>query len=465
MIIFQDKLKLIPKIFTKMTENPDYIIVGAGYAGLTAARELLKAGKSVQVLEARERVGGRVHTQQFEGFYLDMGGAWVGPTQDKIYGLIREFGLQTFPTYDEGKSTLLMNGKTKNYKGLIPPLPLPSLLSLDGAIKKITKLSKTVNLQEPWNTPDATRWDSMTLQTWMEKQMSFQTARKLFKIASEAIWAAHPSEISMLHAMFYTKSCTDFDTLMNVKNGAQEERILGGAMSVALKMAESFPADTIRFNAVVKTIIHNSEGVEIIGKDFNYKAKKVIVAIPPTLAGRIDYLPILPANRDQLLQRIPMGTVWKCYAVYDRPFWRDKRQNGLAASDEGYVSVTFDNSPKDGSKGIMMGFVLANQAKDFSLLTENERKNAVLNQFEGFFGKEALSPQLYIDKSWAEEEFTRGCYAGVMPTGAWTSLGRHLREPIGNIHWAGTETAEVWNGYIDGAVRSGERVALEVLAP
>jgi monoamine oxidase len=463
LIIFHHKLKNNLQILLKMSTNFDFIVIGAGYAGLTATRQLLKAEKSVKLLEARERVGGRVHTQQFEGFYLDMGGTWVGPTQDKIYELIREFGISTFPTYDEGKSTLIMNGKSKNYKGLIPPLPIPSLLSLDGAIKKLTKLSKSVNLQEPWETPEAMKWDSMTLQTWMDKQMSFDTAKNLFKIAVETIWAAHPNEISMLHALFYTKSGTDLDTLMNIKGGAQEERILGGAMSVALKMAESFPENTIQFDAPVKAIIQDGDKVEVIGKDFNYSCKKVIVAIPPTLAGRIDYQPLLPANRDQLMQRIPMGTVWKCYAVYDRPFWRDKGLNGLAVSDEGYVSVTFDNSPKDGSKGIMMGFVLANQAKDFSLLSESERKKAILSQFEGFFGKEATSPNLYIDKSWAEEEFTRGCYAGVMPTGAWTSLGKHLREPIGNIHWAGTETSDVWNGYIDGAVRSGERVALEVL--
>jgi monoamine oxidase len=285
----------------------------------------------------------------------------------------------------------------------------------------------------------------------------------MFTIASEAIWAAHPNEVSMLHAMFYTKSGRDFDTLMNVKNGAQEERILGGAQSLANKIIATFPAETIHFNAPVKAIVQDNEGVEVIGKDFSYKAKKVVVALPPTLAGRIDYQPLMPANRDQLLQRIPMGSVWKCYAVYDKPFWRESGLNGLSASDNGFVSVTFDNSPKDGSLGIMMGFVLANQAKDFSLLSPEDRKEAVLEQFTKFYGEKASKPKFYIDKSWAEEEFTRGCYAGVMPTGAWTSLGKHLREPVGNIHWAGTETSDVWNGYIEGAIRSGERVAKEVL--
>ena len=442
----------------------DYIIIGAGYAGLTAARELIKSNKNILLLEARERVGGRVFTKTLEnGSYVDLGGAWIGPTQDKIYALANEFGVETFKTFDEGKSTQLFKGKVKRYKGLIPPLPIPSLLSLDMAIKKMNKLSKTVNLQKPWETPNAKYFDSMTLATWMQKQMSFETARVFFKIAAEAIWAADPSEISMLHAMFYTKSCGDLDMLMNIKGGAQEERLVGGASQPALRLAATFK-DKIRLNSPVKSIFQDGENVIVRGNSFEFSAKRVIVALPPTLAGRIDYQPLMPANREQLTQRIPMGAVWKTYAIYEKPFWREDGLNGLAAADSGFANVTFDNSPKDGSKGIMMGFVLGNQAKAFSNLSELERKTSILETFATFYGEKALKPQLYLDHCWADEEFSRGCYAGVMPTGAWTSLGKALREPVGRIHWAGTETSDIWNGYIDGAIRSGERVAKEVLA-
>jgi monoamine oxidase len=194
------------------------------------------------------------------------------------------------------------------------------------------------------------------------------------------------------------------------------------------------------------------------------RAGRAIVAIPPTLAGRTAYDPPLPAARDQLTQRMPQGTVIKTMAIYDRPFWRDDGLSGGAASDTGPAKVVFDNSPPDGSPGVLLGFLEGDHARRLGRLAADERRGLVLEGHARLFGPQAAQPERFVERSWAEEEWTRGCYGCYMPPGAWTSYGHALRAPIGPLHWAGAETAEVWCGYMDGAVSSGERAAREVLA-
>jgi len=444
--------------------SPDAIIVGAGYAGLTAARILTDAGKKVLVLEARDRVGGRIHTKHLpDGTYIDLGGQWAGPGQDKLYALAREMGVATFPTWDEGKSTLYFNEHVKRYKGLIPPLPIPALLSLDTAIKRINKLSKSIDLAEPWNSPHAKHWDGMTLESWLRGQMSNRRAKDLLTIAAEAIFAVSPAEVSMLFALFYARSGKDFDTLMNIKGGAQQDRFIGGADLPARKLAERF-LHQIELNHPVVKVSQENGLVTAHGESFSHTGKHLIMALPPAIMGNIRFEPVLPPSKVQLYQRMPMGSVWKCYAIYDKPFWREQGLNGLVASNHGHTSVVFDNSPADGSRGILMGFVLADKARAFMDLDEAQRRSSILDSFTRFFGPKAAEPILYTDKSWAAEEFSGGCYTGIMGPNTMTTLGKHLREPVGAIHFAGTETSDVWNGYIEGAIRSGERAAAEVLA-
>jgi monoamine oxidase len=441
----------------------DVIVVGAGYSGITAAHTLLKAGKKVLLLEARDRVGGRVHTKHLDdGTYIDLGGQWAGPTQDRLYQIARETGVETFATYDKGKSLLSLNGKLRAYNGLIPPLPLPALLSLDIALKKINRLSKGIDTGSPWSHPKAAHWDRMTLAGWMQKQMRNEKARKLFRIAAEAIFAVDPAEVSMLFALFYTRSGRDFDTLMNIRNGAQQDRFLGGADLPARRLAERL-GERVKLNAPVRAVMQDANGLQVSGDGFTYKASKLIMAIPPALVQKIEWAPALPANKTQLFQRLPMGSVYKCYAIYEKPFWRDRGLNGLAVTDHGDTSLVFDNSPSDGSKGILMGFVLADKARTFTSYDEDQRRRSILSSFTHLYGQEASDPLQYIDQGWAGESWSGGCYTGIMGPHTLSSLGKYLRQPTGHIHWAGTETSDIWNGYIEGAIRSGERAASEIL--
>jgi len=196
-----------------------------------------------------------------------------------------------------------------------------------------------------------------------------------------------------------------------------------------------------------------------------WSAKRVIVTVPPALVGAIRFQPPLPPNRAQFDQRVPMGTVMKCMAIYDRPFWRDQGLNGMATSNTGPVQLTFDNSPPDGKPGVLLGFIEGQAARDMANASADDRRAAVLDCFARYFGPEAKSQvREYVDKSWAKDPWSRGCYVGFTPPGVLVGYRNAIRKPVGPIHWAGTETAEEWAGYMDGAIDSGLRAAGEVLA-
>jgi monoamine oxidase len=380
--------------------------------------------------------------------------------------LAKEMGVATFRTHSAGENVIEFHGKLTRYRGTIPRIGPHVLADVAQAQFKIDRLSKTIPLDTPWTAKNARRLDSQTFETWLRRNVYTKGGRALLELSIQAVWAAEPADVSLLHVLFYTHSAGGFDLLLNTEGGAQQDRFVGGSQLVSIRIAEALGGDdVVHLSTPVTGIEHDEHRVTVTaGTGLTATGKEVIVALPPTLTGRIAYYPPLPGHRDQLTQRMPQGSVIKCMAIYDRPFWRDKGLSGQATSDTGPAKIVFDNSPPDGSPGVLLGFLEGERARVIGRLPAEERREAVLGGLARLFGPEASKPAGFVERSWAEEEWTRGCYGCYMPPGAWTSFGDALRAPIGPIHWAGAETATVWNGYMDGAVQSGERAAREALA-
>ncbi|MBW3657447.1 MAG: FAD-dependent oxidoreductase, partial [Actinobacteria bacterium] len=287
--------------------------------------------------------------------------------------------------------------------------------------------------------------------------------RELIELAIEAVWSVQPRDLSFLHAMFYVASAGSVDALLNTSGGAQQDRFVGGSQEVALRVARGL-GDRVLLSAPVRAVERSAAGVRVVGDGFAIRARRAVVAMAPALAGRLAYDPPLPARRDQLTQRMPMGSVIKVMCVYDEPFWRADGLAGQATSDVGPVKITFDNTPPSGTPGVLLGFFEGDAARGWGRRTRAERQQATTECFVRYFGARAGDVRAYLEKDWQAEPWARGGYVGVTPPGVLLSYGRALREPVGPIHWAGTETASTWNGYMDGAVRSGERAAAEILA-
>ena len=372
-------------------------------------------------------------------------------------------GVATFPTYYKGKNVLVLGGKRSLYKGTIPKINPAVLLDFARAQLVFDRMAKHVPLDAPWTAERADEWDSQTFDSWLRRNARSKTAREFFRLFSEAVCAAEPSEFSLLNALFYTRSGKGFNKLTGTPGGAQQDRLVGGSQLVAIRLAEKL-GDIVRLSSPVRHIAWGDGRVRVSGDNADVEAERVIVALAPALAGRIVYDPPLPAFRDQLTQRVPNGSVIKCHAVYARPFWRDEGLTGNATGDQGPVKLTYDNSPPDGSPGVLLGFLEGKYAREMGRVSPEERRAAVLECFVRYVGPQAATPDEYFEKDWSEDEWTRGCYGAHFPSGVWTAFGPALRAPIGEIHWSGTETATEWSGYIDGAVQSGERAALEALA-
>ena len=442
----------------------DVVVVGAGLAGLTAARALSAAGASVIALEARDRVGGRTLSEPVgDGKVVDLGAAWIGPTQNRVAALARELGEPTFRTHTTGESLIELGGRVRRYSGTVPRLGVPVLIDVGQARWRLERLARRVSPAAPWAARGAARLDAQSFATWIARNVRTRAARDLLRIAGKTVWGMEPEDMSLLHVLFYLRAAGGLDPLLDTEGGAQQDRFVRGSQALALRMAEQL-GERVVTGAPVEAIEQRGDSVRVTSGAATVRARRAVVALAPALAARIHYVAPLPGPRDQLSQRMPLGSLTKCIAIYREPFWRPAGLSGEALSDVGPATITFDASPPDGSPGVLLGFVGGSEARTLGRVAVTERRRAVIDGFVRLFGPRAAAPERYVERDWSAEEWSRGGPTASFSPGGWSACGHALRAPVGRIHWAGTETATVWSGFMDGAVRSGERAAAEVVA-
>jgi monoamine oxidase len=444
-------------------ERVDVVVVGAGYAGLVTARALSRSGLSVAVLEAHDRVGGRVHTvRTATGHAVDLGGQWIGPGHRRMGALAREYSAATFRTHSSG-AKILADGRWRRRSSEGLPLTAP-LVSTTAALAlfRLGRLAEQVRPDRPWETPDAQRLDTTTFGTWLHRQVLTPRARRLIDVSLSSDFGGDVAPVSLLSVLTAIRASGGLRTMLGVDGGSQQDLFVDGADRPARAIAAEL-GDAIRLRCPVEAIQRDDADLVVVGPTAAVRCTRVVVAVPPAGAARIRYEPALPAARDHLTQRVPMGNVYKVIAVYDEPFWRAAGDNGEAVVLDGPVATVFDTS-HPGGPGHLCGLASGAAAYRLAAMPADRRRQAVTAAFADVHGPAAARPREWHEKVWVDDEWIRGAYSGIPVPGTLTSVGAALVEPVDRIHWAGTETATEWPGYIEGAVQSGERAAREVTA-
>ena len=445
----------------------DVIVVGAGLSGLAAAREVLQSGREALVLEAADRVGGRILTEEpIPGVFLELGAQWIGDTHHRMRALAGELGIELYAQFEDGETSYEFGGQVLRGDGFGAQYG-DDVAAVERVLRKLDAMAASVSVAEPWAAPQADEWDRITVGQWYDAQGLSPVGRELLEICTVGILAVPTVEVSLLGLLVNVVTCgVTADLLSESEGGAQTQRFVGGTAQIPERLAAQL-GDRVVLNAPVQSIEYSSDAVTVTCRGgVVARGRRVIVALAPTLAGRILYDPPLSGQRDQLTQRMPQASAHKMFALYDEPFWRADGLNGQLISDAGPARMTNDSCMPEGSggPGIILGFLEGENARVEGRWSADRRHQAFRDELARHFGPRAGRPDLIVEGGWADKEWTRGCYnANPGPCG-WIHFGAALSAPVGPISWAATETAQEWSGYMEGAVAAGERAAQEALA-
>lgn len=475
----------------------DVVVIGAGAAGLTAANDLRKAGLSVAVLEARDRVGGRLWTDVVEGAMLELGGQWVSPDQQALIDTVEELGLTTYSRYREGDSVYVgADGEAKRFTGEMFPVAPETEKIIDEITARLDAMVAEIDPDRPWEHPNAAEWDTVSWDAWLRQQTDDDEAVRNLAFATGSAMLTKPTHtFSLLQSLLMAASAGSYSNLVDA-DFILDKRVAGGLQAVPELLAERL-GDDVFLNQPVRRIIWGADsatpdraadsatgqrvdelraltarveaakasaaGVTVIADGLTVRARFAILALAPVLYPRISFEPPLPRLQHQMHQHISMGFVIKVHAVYETPFWRAQGQSGTAFSPYELVHEAYDNTNHGDERGTLVGFVSDQNADDLFRLSAEERKERILESLSHYYGPEAKNTVVYYESDWGTEEWTRGAYAASFDLGGLHRYGADLREPVGAIHVACSDMAGAGYQHVDGAIRQGHRAAQEIL--
>ncbi|MDQ1216956.1 MULTISPECIES: flavin monoamine oxidase family protein [Microbacterium] len=447
-----------------MTEiTRDVAIVGAGAAGLTAANDLRKAGLSVVVLEARDRVGGRLWTEEIDGAMLELGGQWVSPDQHALIDTLADLGLETYTRYRDGDSVYVgPDGQARRFRGEMFPVAPETERVIDEITARLDAMVAEIDPDRPWAHEKAAEWDRISWDAWLRQQTDDDEAVRNLAFATGSAMLTKPTHtFSLLQSLLMAASAGSYSHLVDA-DFILDKRVVGGLQQVPLRLAERLGEDVL-LGQPVRSIEYSDAGAVVRTDEVTVRARHVVLALAPVLYNRISFSPPLPRLKHQMHQHFSMGFVIKVHAVYDRPFWREQGLSGTAFSPYELSHEAYDNTNHGDERGTLVGFVSDQNADDLFRLSADERRERILESLSHYYGPEAKNPIVYYESDWGSEEWTRGAYAASFDLGGLTRYGAEQLELVAPLHVACSDLAGLGYQHVDGAIRMGHRVADEIL--